>query len=58
MSLKARKELCQSIKERYQRSPSKEKKKILDEFVSAAGYHRKHAIRVLGQNRVKKRAGP
>ncbi len=55
MSLRARRELCDSIKERYRKSPRKEKKKILDEFASAAGYHRKHAIRTLGRDSVKKK---
>ena len=58
MSLKARKELCESIKDRYRNSRRKEKKKILDEFASATGYHRKHAIRKLGRNIVKKKAPP
>ena len=55
MSLRARKELCESIRERYQLSPRKEKKKIPDEFTSATGYHRKHAIRTLRRREVKKR---
>ena len=58
MSLKARKELCDSIKDRYRISRRKEKKKILDEFALATGYHRKHAIRKLGRNAVKKKAAP
>ncbi len=55
MSLTARRELCDSIKERYRRSPRKEKKKILDEFASATEYHRKHAIRTLGRDSVNKK---
>ena len=55
MSLRARRELCESIAARYRRSHRKEKKKILDEFASAAGYHRKHAIRALGRDSLKKR---
>ena len=58
MSLKARKELCESIKDRYRSSRRKEKKNILDEFASATGYHRKHAIRKLGRNVVIKKAAP
>ncbi len=58
MSLKARSELCDSIKERYRGSLRKEKKKILDEFAFATGYHRKHAIRKLGWSPVKKTAPP
>lgn len=35
------------IGERYRSSPAPERTRILDEFVAATGYHRKHAIRVL-----------
>ena len=56
MSLQAREELCQSIKERYRRSTKKKKKKILDEFTAATGYHRKHAIRVLARKEKEKHA--
>ena len=58
MSLKARNELCESITDRYRSSRRREKKKILDEFASAAGYTRKHAIRKLGRNPVKTKAPP
>ncbi len=54
MSLKARQELCDSVRERYRASAKKEKKKILDEFAAAAGYHRKHAIRVLNREKAQK----
>ena len=33
--------------ERYRKADGREKKRILDEFVELAGFHRKHAIRVL-----------
>lgn len=56
MSLKAREELCQSIKNRYRRASKREKNKILDEFTAATGYHRKHAIRVLGRQEKEKGA--
>ncbi len=58
MSLKARKELCESIQDRYRNSRRREKKKILDEFSASTGYHRKHAIRKLGRKAVKKKAAP
>jgi hypothetical protein len=43
----ARRELIEAVGDRYRKSERGEKKKILDEFVELAGYHRKHAIRVL-----------
>lgn len=55
MSLKARQELCESIKDRYRTASKKEKRTILDEFTAASGYHRKHAIRVLGRDKCEKR---
>ena len=43
-----RKELIGGVGARYRSAPMSEKSKILDEFVAITGYHRKHAIRVLG----------
>ena len=42
-----RAELVGAIGERYPASARAEKRRILDEFVSVTGYHRKHAIRLL-----------
>jgi hypothetical protein len=58
MSLKSKCELLEVVRPRYLRASKAEKRKILDEFTSATGYHRKHAIRVLknkvqAQNRLK-----
>jgi hypothetical protein len=58
MSLKSRNELVEVVRPRYLKARKVEKQKILDEFTSATGYHRKHAIRVLKnkvqvQNRLK-----
>ena len=47
MSLKSKNELLEVVRPRYLKASKFEKQKILDEFTSAAGYHRKHAIRVL-----------
>ena len=47
MSLATRRELVRVISERYAASAQVERAKILDEFVAATGYHRKHAIRIL-----------
>ena len=52
MSLKSKRELVEVIRARYLKADKHEKKKMLDEFTSATGYHRKHAIRVL-KNRVR-----
>jgi hypothetical protein len=51
MSLKSKRELLEAIRPRYLKAGKVEKQKMLDEFTSATGYHRKHAIRVL-KNRV------
>lgn len=58
MSLKSKNELVEVVRPRYLKASKVEKQKILDEFTSATGYHRKHAIRVLKnkvqvQNRLK-----
>ena len=60
MSLKSKNELVEVVRPRYLRASKFEKQKILDEFTSATGYHRKHAIRVLKnrvqvQNRLKRK---
>jgi hypothetical protein len=47
MSLKSKCELLEVVRPRYLKASKIEKQKILDEFTSATGYHRKHAIRVL-----------
>jgi hypothetical protein len=47
MSLKSKNELVEAVQPRYLKANKFEKQKILDEFTSATGYHRKHAIRVL-----------
>lgn len=47
MSKRSKDELTRRIHARYLRSSRGEKTRILDEFVAATGYHRKHAIRKL-----------
>src|SRR5215213_10268942 len=44
-------ELAAAQRSRYLQASAAEKGRILDEFVAATGYHRKHAVRLL-------RAGP
>jgi hypothetical protein len=47
MSLKSKRELLEVLRPRYLKAKKVEKQKMLDEFTSATGYHRKHAIRIL-----------
>jgi transposase InsO family protein len=47
MTHAARAELTDAIRSRYSKSSGKTKRKILDEFIAATGYHEKSAIRVL-----------
>ena len=47
MSKKSKDELVKRTHPRYLQANRAEKKHILDEFVAATGYHRKHAIRKL-----------
>ncbi len=43
-----RKELIEALRPRYCSSVFADRVKILDEFVAVTGYHRKHAIQLLG----------
>ena len=47
MSLKSKHELLEVVRPRYLKASKNEKQKMLDEFTSATGYHRKYAIRIL-----------
>lgn len=47
MSLRSRRELADSIRDRYAAASCSQKTTILDEFTAATGYTRKHAIAVL-----------
>lgn len=51
MSLKSKCELLETVQPRYLKAKKVEKQKMLDEFTAATGYHRKHAIRVLKNQR-------
>ena len=53
MSLNSKRELVEVVRPRYLKARKGEKQKILDEFTCATGYHRKHAIRVLRNQRQK-----
>src|SRR5439155_22840949 len=50
-------ELVAAQRGRYLRAGRREKSAILDEFVEATAYHRKHAIRLLRRGPPKPRAG-
>jgi hypothetical protein len=45
--MRARREVVSAVAERYRATGRSEKGRILDELCSVAGWHRKHAIRVL-----------
>jgi hypothetical protein len=47
VSARAKREYVQAIFQRYRHAGRAEKRRILDEFCQVAGYHRKHAIRLL-----------
>jgi len=47
MSQKSKRELLEVVRPRYLKANKIEKQKILDEFTSATGYHRKYAIHAL-----------
>jgi hypothetical protein len=55
MSLNSKHELVEVVRPRYLKAGKVEKQKILDEFTSATGYHRKYAIRVLKKRNSKAR---
>ena len=44
-----RKELIEALRVRYRGATYGDRVKILDEFAATTGYHRKHAIRLLGE---------
>ena len=45
-----RKELVEALRVRYRGASYGDRVKILDEFAATTGYHRKHAIRLLGED--------
>src|SRR5947209_18374569 len=55
LSLATRKELIEAVRKRYQEAALATKTDILDEFVELTGYHRKHAVRLLGASAGQKR---
>lgn len=53
-----REEILLSVSERYRRSTRGEKSRILEEFATTTGYHRKHAMRLLRTGPSDKRSAP
>ena len=49
MTHAARAELVNAIRSRYATATGNAKRKILEEFIAASGYHEKSAIRVLNE---------
>ena len=49
MTHAARAELVHAVRNRYRAASGKAKRRILDEFIAASGYHQKSAIRVLNE---------
>jgi hypothetical protein len=49
MSIKAKRELVHALKAAYNQATTSEKQKLLDGFVTATGYNRKYAIRLMKQ---------
>ncbi len=47
ISKRAQREILEALRQRYRLATKHDKAKILDEFIAAAGCHRKHAIRLL-----------
>ena len=50
MTQAMRKELTDAIRDRYAAAANNDKRRILDEFIAATGYHEKSAIRVLNNH--------
>ena len=55
MSLDARRELLESVSERYRFARVGEKTQILNQFLVTTGYSRKHAISLLNAPRTERR---
>ena len=49
VTMNTRKEITKATRRRYQKASKVEKSRILDEICELTGWHRKHAIRVLGK---------
>src|SRR5882757_3109611 len=54
MTHAARAELVEAVQSRYSAASGKAKRRILDEFIAASGYHEKSAIRALNSSTASK----
>lgn len=52
ITVQTRRELLAALRGRYRASTREEKTRIVEDFVSISGYHRKSAIRILNGLRV------
>lgn len=50
MTMQTRRELLGALRPLYQRASREERQKLLDGFVAATGYNRKHAIVLLNSS--------
>jgi len=55
MTTSTRDELIEALRNRYRKAHRRDKTRILDEFVAVSSYHRKHAIRLLNGERMRRR---
>jgi hypothetical protein len=55
MSLSARREMLDGVRNAYNKAAKPEKTKILDGFAAATGYDRKYAIQLLSKNQISHR---
>ena len=58
MNHSTRKQVLEKLRRRYKTAGLEHKSKLLDQAVQLLGYHRKAAIRALGQAAVRSASGP
>lgn len=58
VSMATRRELVEAVGERYRAADRASKGRVLDEFVAVTGFHRKHAMRLLGTKQPAEAEGP
>lgn len=58
MSSRSKRELLESVRARYLKAKKAEKRRMLDEFTAATGYHRKYALRLLKHGYPRRKGKP